>query len=216
MTPDFCWFSGLSIARPMSLGVRGSADHPSGGVPSPSRIRALFSLWWYQVIILAGAERGIQGVRGAVAPSEGVATHAADVSLEGRVGGDECQALDQRGRGDQAGGRRGLYGGKEESSGARCGAIRGGVGGCQPPKAWRGRLPRTVWRAASDRDQSRFPVFDLQNPETGSETVKPFGQAIGARMHDSAPWKTEETIVGLPSLLVLSAFSRFGGCHEWH
>src|SRR5271157_2502228 len=29
-------------------------------------------------------------------------------------------------------------------------------------------------------------------------------------MHGSAPWKTEETIVGLPSLL------RFGGCHEWH
>jgi len=35
-------------------------------------------------------------------PSEGAATHAADVGLEGRVGGDECQALDQRGRGDQA------------------------------------------------------------------------------------------------------------------
>jgi hypothetical protein len=32
-------------------------------------------------------------------------------------------------------------------------------------------------------------------------------------MHDSASWKTEETIVGLPPLLVLSAFSRFGGCH---
>ena len=27
-------------------------------------------------------------------------------------------------------------------------------------------------------------------------------------MHDSAPWKTEETIVGLPRLLVLSVFSR--------
>ena len=27
------------------------------------------------------------------------------------------------------------------------------------------------------------------------------GQAIGARMHGSAPWKTEETIVGLPRLL---------------
>ena len=39
------------------------------------------------------------------------------------------------------------------------------------------------------------------------------GQAIGARMHGSAPWKTEETIAGLPRLLVLSAFSRFGGCH---
>ena len=34
------------------------------------------------------------------------------------------------------------------------------------------------------------------------------GQAIGARMHGSAPWKTEETIVGLPRLLVLSALSR--------
>ncbi len=32
-------------------------------------------------------------------------------------------------------------------------------------------------------------------------------------MHGSAPWKTEETIVGLPRLLVLSVFSRFGGCH---
>src|SRR5208337_4684598 len=34
------------------------------------------------------------------------------------------------------------------------------------------------------------------------------GQAIGARMHGSAPWMTEETIVGLPRLLVLSVFSR--------
>jgi len=32
-------------------------------------------------------------------------------------------------------------------------------------------------------------------------------------MDDSAPWKTEETIVGLPRLPVLSGFSRFGGCH---
>ncbi len=32
-------------------------------------------------------------------------------------------------------------------------------------------------------------------------------------MHGSAPWKTEETIVGLPRLLILSVFSRFGGCH---
>src|SRR5208337_4709503 len=39
---------------------------------------------------------------------------------------------------------------------------------------------------------------------------------IGARMHGLALWKTEETIVGLPRLLVLSVFSRFGGCHEWH
>ena len=39
------------------------------------------------------------------------------------------------------------------------------------------------------------------------------GQAIGAGMEDSAPWKTEETIIGLPQLPVLSGFSRFGGCH---
>src|SRR5208337_4781588 len=39
---------------------------------------------------------------------------------------------------------------------------------------------------------------------------------IGARMHGLALWKTEETIVGLPRLLVLPVFSRFGGCHEWH
>jgi hypothetical protein len=32
-------------------------------------------------------------------------------------------------------------------------------------------------------------------------------------MHRSAPWKTEETIIGWPRLLVLSAFSRFGGFH---
>jgi hypothetical protein len=32
-------------------------------------------------------------------------------------------------------------------------------------------------------------------------------------MHGSAPWKTEETIVGLPRLLVFSVFSRFGDCH---
>src|SRR5208337_3542451 len=32
-------------------------------------------------------------------------------------------------------------------------------------------------------------------------------------MHGWAPWKTEETIVGLPRLLVLSVLSRFGGCH---
>src|SRR5271157_1006574 len=35
------------------------------------------------------------------------------------------------------------------------------------------------------------------------------GQAIGARMHGSAPWKTEETIVGLPRLLVLSVLLTF-------
>jgi len=34
------------------------------------------------------------------------------------------------------------------------------------------------------------------------------GQAIGAGMDDSAPRKTEETIVGWPRLLVLSVFSR--------
>src|SRR5208337_5186222 len=39
------------------------------------------------------------------------------------------------------------------------------------------------------------------------------GQAIGAGMHDSAPWKAEETVVGLPHLPVLSGFSRFRGCH---
>src|SRR5271157_200268 len=43
------------------------------------------------------------------------------------------------------------------------------------------------------------------------------GQAIGAGIDDSAPWKTEETIRGLPRLLVavsfsFSVFSRFGGC----
>ena len=46
-----------------------------------------------------------------------------------------------------------------------------------------------------------------------SELGHGHSQAIGARMHGSAPWKTEETIEGLPRLLVLSVFSRFGGCH---
>jgi hypothetical protein len=32
-------------------------------------------------------------------------------------------------------------------------------------------------------------------------------------MDDSALWKTEETIIGLSQLSVLSIFSRFGGCH---
>ena len=41
-----------------------------------------------------------------------------------------------------------------------------------------------------------------------SELGHGHGQAIGARMHGSAPWKTEETIVGLPRLLVRSVFSR--------
>src|SRR5208283_311481 len=67
-------------------------------LPNPGPVFALVD----PVIILAVAERGVQGVSGPVAPSEGAATHAADVGLEGRVGGDECQALDQRGRGDQA------------------------------------------------------------------------------------------------------------------
>ena len=40
-----------------------------------------------------------------------------------------------------------------------------------------------------------------------SELGHGHGQAIGARMHGSAPWKTEETIVGLPRLLVLSGSS---------
>jgi len=35
------------------------------------------------------------------------------------------------------------------------------------------------------------------------------GRAIGAPMHGSAPWKTEETIVGLPRLLVLSVLLTF-------
>jgi len=34
-------------------------------------------------------------------------------------------------------------------------------------------------------------------------------------MHGSAPWKTQETIVGLAQLPVLSGFSRFGGCHVY-
>src|SRR5271157_120034 len=62
----------------------------------------------------------------------------------------------------------------------------------------------------------RNPKSRIQNHVSAlrrSELGQGHGQAIGARMHGSAPWKTEETIVGLPRLLVLSVFSRFGGCH---
>ncbi len=44
---------------------------------------------------------------------------------------------------------------------------------------------------------------------TGSRT-RPSDWGSNARF---GPRKTEETIVGLPRLLVLSVFSRFGGCH---
>jgi len=48
----------------------------------------------------------------------------------------------------------------------------------------------------------------VPDPLSALGTSYLLGQAIGARMHGSAPWKTEETIVGLPRLLVLSVFSR--------
>src|SRR5208337_5576705 len=51
---------------PMSLEVRGPADHPSGGAPSPSRIRPRFRSGGTKMTILAGAERGVQGVSGPV------------------------------------------------------------------------------------------------------------------------------------------------------
>src|SRR5208283_3947113 len=62
---------------------------------------------------------------------------------------------------------------------------------------------------------SRFGGCHLSapDPSTRPELGHGHGQAIGARLHGSAPWKTEETIVGLLRLLVLSAFSRCGGCH---
>ena len=44
-----------------------------------------------------------------------------------------------------------------------------------------------------------------------SELGHGHGQAIGAGIDDSAPWKTEETIIGLSQLPVLSGVSRFGG-----
>src|SRR5271157_4878499 len=57
----------------------------------------------------------------------------------------------------------------------------------------------------------RNPKSRIQNHVSAlrrSELGQGHGQAIGARMHGSAPWKTEETIVGLPRLLVLSVLSR--------
>jgi len=47
---------------------------------------------------------------------------------------------------------------------------------------------------------------------TGART-RPSDWGSNARF---GPWKTEETIVGLPRLLVLSVFSRFGGRHLYH
>src|SRR5271157_1746829 len=41
------------------------------------------------------------------------------------------------------------------------------------------------------------------------------GQAIGARMHGSARWKTQETIVGLPRLLVAVSFSFYSILQIW-
>ncbi len=49
--------------------------------------------------------------------------------------------------------------------------------------------------------------FNQKRTDTNNPLGYGHGQAIGARMHGSAPWKTEETIVGLPRLLVLSVFS---------
>src|SRR5271166_4855036 len=51
----------------------------------------------------------------------------------------------------------------------------------------------------------RNPKSRIQNHVSAlrrSELGHGHGQAIGARMHGSAPWKTEETIVSLPRLLV--------------
>src|SRR5271157_4549548 len=52
----------------------------------------------------------------------------------------------------------------------------------------------------------RNPKSTIQNRVSALrrfELGQGHGQAIGARMHGSAPWKTEETIVGLPRLLIL-------------
>src|SRR5208283_4577319 len=57
----------------------------------------------------------------------------------------------------------------------------------------------------------QYPKSRIQNHVSAlrrSSLGHGHGQAIGARMHGSAPWKTEETIVGLPRLLVLSVFFR--------
>ena len=72
-------------------------------------------------------------------------------------------------------------------------------------------MRRVLLQSAIQNPKSRIQnhVSALRRSELGHG----HGQAIAARMHGSAPWKTEETIVGLPRLLVLSAFSRFGGCH---
>src|SRR5271157_5830180 len=58
----------------------------------------------------------------------------------------------------------------------------------------------------------RNPKSRIQNHVSAlrrSELGQGRGQAIGARMRGSAPWKTEETIVGLPRLLVLSVLLTF-------
>ena len=104
-------------------------------------------------------------------------------------------------------------------------------------ESWRWSSLRRV-----EREDPAFPIVStwplprptdwlqiVNQPQTEAEVAalrccvnrgRPFGdpnwghgQAIGARMDDSAPWKTEETIIGLSQLSVLSIFSRFGGCH---
>ena len=69
-------------------------------------------------------------------------------------------------------------------------------------------LPFTFQGVASVRN----PKSRIQNHVSAlrrSELGHGHGQAIGAGMHGSAPWKTEETIVGLPRLLMLSVLLTF-------
>src|SRR5271157_5782059 len=88
----------------------------------------------------------------------------------------------------------------------------------QVPGSGRPRPLRSLPAQALPAMRLVFLQSAIQNPKSRiqnhvsalrrSQLGDGHSQAIGARMHGSAPWKTEETIVGLPRLLVLSVFSR--------
>src|SRR5208337_3527294 len=83
-------------------------------------------------------------------------------------------------------------------------------------------LPRpTDWLQIVNQRQTEAEVAALRccvnrgrpfgDPNWVTDTAKRFG----AGMHDSAPWKAEETIVGLPRLLVAVSFSFFCILQIW-
>ena len=85
--------------------------------------------------------------------------------------------------------------------------------------------PPTAWLQLVNQPQTEAEVAALRccihrgRPFGDPDWVTDAAKRLGLECTVRPPWKTEESIVGLPPLLVLSAFSRFGGCHLsplWH